>query len=117
MPVPTDDTELLRMQYKQLVTDEDDALRMLRERNVLKKTMLCPGKGGLKCQSTMVERRRKNRSNIWRCPRRSCRKELSLRAGCAFFHFKADNIIHKSNIPITQVPTQARTRRESNALG
>ena len=116
MSIPTDDTHLLRMRY----ADEDDALRMLRERNVLKKTMKCPGKGGLECQRTMVERRRENRSNIWRCSRRSCRKVLSLRAGCAFFYFKSDNLIHKSNIPITQaleILTQARTRGESNVLG
>ena len=75
MSVPTDDRHLLRMRYRELVADEDDALRMLRERNVLKKTMQYPGKGGLECQSTMVELRRKNRYNIWRCSRRSYRKE------------------------------------------
>ena len=85
MSIPTDDTHLLRMRYIELATDEDEALRMLREHNVLKKMMQCPGKGGLECQSTMVERRRENRSNIWRCLRRSWRKAISLRAGCAFF--------------------------------
>ena len=103
MPLPTADTLMLSMRYRQLVTEEDDALRLLREHNVLKKTMECPGKGGLECKSIMIERRRKNCSNIWRCSDRSCRKELSVRAGCAFFHFKSDNISHKSSIPITQV--------------
>ena len=45
--IPTDNTKLLRIHYSQLVIDDDDALRMLRERNILKKSMQCPGKGGL----------------------------------------------------------------------
>ena len=49
MSIPTDDTQLLGMRNRQFMTDEDDALRLLRERNVLWKTMQCPGKGGLVC--------------------------------------------------------------------
>ena len=47
MLIPTDNTQLLRIHYRQLLTDDDDALRMLPERNILKKSMQCPGKGRL----------------------------------------------------------------------
>ena len=76
---------------------------MLRSKGILKSSMRCPGKGSAACGRSMKETKRKTRCTIWRCTKRSCGKELSLRTGCSFLSFKTRSVCHKSNLPLTEV--------------
>ena len=47
VPLPMaagNDCDNLRMRYRDMVSSEDDALAMLRQRSILPSTVLCPGK-------------------------------------------------------------------------
>ncbi len=93
----------LRMRYRELVPSENKALSMLRQRNILRTSMWCPGKHGESCDRIMKEWKRKNRNDVWCCPAHACRKQLSLRTGCSFLSFPNNRVRHKTNFPLTQV--------------
>ncbi len=75
------ETASLRMRYRELVPSENEPLRTLRQRNILRTSMRRPGKHGKSCGRMMKEWKRKNRNDVWRCPAHACRKQLSLRTG------------------------------------
>ncbi len=56
----------------------------------------------MNCAAIMKERKRKNRGDVWRCPRARYRKELFLRAGCAFFSFHTDTVRHSTPLPLVE---------------
>ncbi len=98
MPDPTK----LDMAFKKMVQTEDDALSLLRQHRVFLSRKLCPGKNGMNCRAIMKERKRKNRGDVWRFPRTRCRKELSLRAGCAFSSFLTNTVRHFTPLHLSE---------------
>ena len=51
----------------------------------------------------MKERKRQGRGDVWRCLLCSCRKELSIRAGCAFFTMRNGSIDHQTRMPLNEI--------------
>ena len=93
----------LKMNFRELVKSEDDAMSLLRKHQVLATHVNCPGKKGLKCGAIMKERKRKNRSDVWRCPQSTCRKELSVRASCTLFSSRTSTMVHRTVLPMNEV--------------
>ena len=76
------------MALRTMVPNKQAALSLLREEVVLPSTVKCPGKGTIACGAIMKQRKKKGRNNsTWRCPRRYCQKETTIRVGNPFLYY------------------------------
>ena len=91
---------------RDLAPDEESALRLFREHKALPSTMACPGKGSIRCLVSMKERRRNVRGQTKRsrrCPKNTCRKEISIRGGNPLFSYISFTGKRNSNISLRDI--------------
>ena len=96
--------QLSIMELRALYVDETATLSLIREQNTILAEMKYPGKNLIPCGAVMKQRRKKGRkSSSWRCGRRTCRKEMTIRAGNPFFYYVTNPLKRDSKLDLRSI--------------
>lgn len=94
--------------YEQALKSEPSCIEFLNSFGLFDESIaFCPGKLNIYCGERMKKIRKKNRKGeyipSWRCTKKLCRTQRSIRASNRFFAFEDRNGRSKCNLPVRQI--------------
>ena len=92
---------------EEVLESEESCAHFLQAHGVIPYSVLCPGKQNANCGAQMIMVHRKNRSGRlsvhWRCTKKVCRVERSVRATTLFLKYKKNDGSSCSNMSLCDI--------------